>query len=301
MPRSACATNPALAIAPHSLPTPSRTPIHRTAAKLAVQARPDSITLTFPMKKLLIILGSLLALVVIVGIIASFFLGSIVTKAVNTFAPKITGTVVTLDSASVSPLTGATTLNGLFVGNPEGWKSDKAFSFAKVHASVAPSSLLGDYILVKEVLIDSPQFVYETKIISSNIKELLAQIEKNIGGTSEKPAAEQPATKDGKPLKFAVKSFRLENAKVTLGVGPTAITLPMPPIVLTDLGVKEGGITPDQLAVKVMTNVLANITKAVANSALQLGGATGAAATDATTDAAKKAGAGLKKLFGGDK
>jgi hypothetical protein len=253
------------------------------------------------MKKLLIILGSLLALIVIGAFIASFFLGSIVTKGVNTFAPKITGTVVTLDSASVSPLTGSGTLKGLFVGNPEGWKSDKAFSFEKIHVSVVPSSIMGDHIIIKEVVIDSPQFVYETKIVSSNIKDLLAQIEKNIGDTSDKPAADQPKTKDGKPLKFEVKSFRLENAKVTLGVGPTAITVPMPPIVLTDLGTKEGGITPDQIAVKVMTNILANITSAVADSVLKVGGATGAAATDAATGAAKKAGDGLKKLFGGDK
>jgi hypothetical protein len=253
------------------------------------------------MKKLLIILGSLFALVVIGAFIASFFLGSIVTKGVNTFAPKITGTVVTLDSASISPLTGSGTLKGLFVGNPAGWKSDKAFSFAKIHVSVAPGSLLGDHIVVNDVLIDSPAFVYETKIISSNIKDLLNNVEKNMGGSSEKPAADQPATTEGKPIKFAVKNFRLENATVTLGVGPTAITVPMPPLVLTDLGVKEGGITPDQLVAKVMTNVLGNITKAVANSALEVGGATGAAATDSAAGAAKKAGEGLKKLFGGDK
>jgi len=253
------------------------------------------------MKKLLIILGSLLALVVIGAFIASFFLGSIVTKGVNNFAPKITGTPVTLDSASISPLTGSGTLNGLFVGNPAGWKSDQAFSFEKIHVSVVPRSILGDHIIVKEVIIDSPQFVYETKIINSNIKDLLAQIEKNIGGSSSKPATDQPTTKEGTPLKFEVKSFRLENATVTLGVGPTAITLPMPPLVLTDLGVKEGGITPDQLVAKVMTNVLANITKAVAESALQIGSASGAAASDAASGAAKKAGEGLKKLFGGDK
>ncbi len=250
------------------------------------------------MKKLLIILGCLVALVVVGAIVASFFLGSIVTKGVNTFAPKITGTAVTLDSASISPLTGSGTLKGLFVGNPEGWKSDKAFSFEKIHVSVVPGSLIGDHIIVKEVIIDSPQFVYETKIISSNIKDLLAQIEKNIGGgTSEKPAG-QPTTKEGKPLKFEVKSFRLENAKVTLGVGPTAITVPMPPIVLTDLGTKEGGITADQLAAKVMTNILSNITKAVANSALNVGGSAGAATSDAVSGAAKKAGEGIKKLFG---
>lgn len=253
------------------------------------------------MKKLLIILASLLALLVVGAFVASFFLGSIVTKGVNTFAPKITGTPVTLDSATISPLTGSGTLHGLFVGNPEGWKSDKAFSFAKVHVSVAPRSLLGDHIVVNEVVIDSPAFVYETKIIGSNIKDLLDNIEKNIGGSSDKPASGQPASKDGKPIKFAVKSFRLENATVTLGVGPTAITVPMPPLVLTDLGVKEGGITPDQIVAKVMTNILANITKAVAESALQIGGATGAAATDSISGATKKAGEGLKKLFGGDK
>lgn len=253
------------------------------------------------MKKFIIIAGSLLALVVIGALVASLFLGSIVTKGVNRFAPGITGTKVTLDSASISPFSGSGTLNGLFVGNPEGWKSDKAFSFGKVHVSVVPASLIGDHIIVKEMIIEAPEFVYETKIISSNIKDLLKNIEENIGGTFKKKPTEQPTTQDGKPLKFEVKSFRLENAKVTLGVGPTAITLPMLPLVLTDLGTAEGGITPDQLATKVMANILANITKAVANSALSIGSASGAAATDAASSAAKNAGAGIKKLFGGDK
>ena len=254
------------------------------------------------MKKLLIILGCLLALVVIAGVIASFFLGSIVTKGVNTFAPKVTGTKVTLDSATISPLTGSGTLTGLFVGNPEGWKSDKAFSFAKVHVSLVPGSLIGDHIVVKDVVIDGPEFVYETKIISSNIKELLKNIEKNTGA-SEHKTTDQPASKDtgGQPLKFEVKSFRLQNAKVTLGVGPTAITLPMPPLVITDLGTKEGGITADQIVVKVMPAILANITQAVADSALNVGGASGAATSDALSGAAKKAGEGIKKIFSGDK
>jgi uncharacterized protein involved in outer membrane biogenesis len=239
------------------------------------------------MKKLLVILGVLAALVVIAAVVLSFFLGAIVTKGVNTFAPKITGTKVTLDSASLSPLSGSGTLKGLFVGNPEGWKSDRAFYMGKVHVSVAPTSLLGDHIVVNEVVIDGPEFVYETKIISSNIKDLLNNINKNIGSTSSAAPAPTPATSSGKPLKFEVKSFRLENAKVTLGVGPTAITLPMPPLVLTDLGTSEGGITPDQLATKVMTQVLANIVSAVAQSVGNLGGAAGAAAKDGLSGAVK--------------
>jgi hypothetical protein len=252
------------------------------------------------MKKLLIILGSLLALMLIGGVIASFFLGSIVTKGVNTFAPKVTGTPVTLESASISPFTGSGTLNGLVVGNTPAWKSPKAFSFAKVHVSVAPLSLVGDRIIVKEVLIDGPEFVYETNFVRDNIKDLLANIDKftreMIGETPATPA-EQPAPAGGKPLKFEVKKFRLQNVKVTVGVGGAALTLPLPPITLTDLGTAEGGITPDQIATKVLTNVLGEITTAVGDSLLKGGNKGG----EATTNAAKAATEGLKKLFGGNK
>ena len=248
------------------------------------------------MKKLLIILGSLFALMLIGGLLASFFLGSIVTKGVNRFAPSVTGTPVTLESCSISPLTGSGTLNGLFVGNTTRWKSPKAFSFSTVHVSVAPLSLIGDHIIVKDVLIDGPEFVFETNIIRNNIKDLLANIEKFTsgltGGTTTTPA-EQPPAPSGKQLKFEVKNFRLQNVKVTVGVGSAALTLPLPPITLTNLGTAEGGITPDQLATKVLTNVLGSITTAVGESLIKGGGATG----DAATNAAKKATEGLKKLF----
>jgi hypothetical protein len=248
------------------------------------------------MKKLILILGIPLALLLVGAFVAAFFLGSIVTKGVNTFGPKITGTKVTLERAKISPLSGSGTLDNLFVGNPPGWKSDKAFSFSRIHVSVTPYTLLGDHIVIKEIHIDGPEFVYEARILNSNIKDLMRNIEKNTGGADKKPAEEVP-TKEGKPLKFAIKSFRLENARVTLGVGPTAITLPMPPLVITDLGVKERGITPDQLVAKVMTAIVANIGKTAADAALKAGGAAGSAATDAAADTAKKATDGLKKIF----
>ena len=251
------------------------------------------------MKKLLIILGGLFALLVIGGVVATFFLGSVVTKAVNTFAPKVTGTPVTLESTSISPFTGSGTLKGLFVGNPTGWKSPKAFSVGQAHVSIAPLSLLGDHIIVNEVLIDGPEFVYETNLVRDNIKDLLANIDaftKGLtGGAPATPA--DPAAPAGKPIKFEVKHFRLQNVKVTVGAGGAALTLSLPPITLTDLGTAEGGITPDQIATKVLTNVLGSITGAVGESLLKGGNKGG----DAAAGAAKAASEGLKKLFGGNK
>ncbi|MET0262580.1 MAG: hypothetical protein ABW223_06765, partial [Rariglobus sp.] len=223
------------------------------------------------MKKFLIILGSLLALVAIGLFIASFFLGSIVTKGVNTYGPRITGTTVTLDSATISPFSGSGTLNKLFVGNPTGWKSEKAFSFAKVHLSVVPKSLTGEHVIVNEMHIDGPEFIYETRIVASNIQDLLANIEKNTGGGSGQNPSQQPTTDEGKPRKFEVKSLRLENAKVTVMAGSNVITVPMPPLIMTDVGTKEGGLTADQLAIQVVRHVLREITQVVAQSALKNG------------------------------
>lgn len=252
------------------------------------------------MKKLLKILAVLVLLGVLALVVVGFFIGPIVTKAVNTVGPKITGTKVELASASISPLTGGGSLKGLFVGNPEGWTGDKAIYLGEVRASVQPGSLLGDHIVVNEVFIDSPEFVFEKKLFGgSNIDALLKQIETNTGGGG-KPVETAPAGEKapGKPLKFAVKSFRLQNAKMSLVAGGQIITVPLPPLTITDLGVAEGGITADQVATAVLKRVLAQMGVASVE-ALKQGGA---ALIDGGTDGAKATGeaakGALNKLLG---
>ncbi len=247
------------------------------------------------MKKLLIVLVVVAGLAVVAIVASSFFLGSIVTAGVNTVGPRITGTKVTLDSATISPLSGSGTLSGFFVGNPAGWQSDRAFYLGKIHLDVAPRSLLGDTIVIEEVLIDDPQFVYETKIVTSNIKELLNHIEK-ITGSGQ--AAE---TSGDAPKKIILKKFVLQNGEVTLGAGAAAVTVPMPALTLTDLGVKEGGLTPAQLSMAIMRQVLGNVVSAAASAAGQIGGSAGGLTKDALGEAAKKAGEGIKNLFSNEK
>lgn len=250
------------------------------------------------MKKLLIVLGGLVALILVGLFIASFFLGSIVKKGVNTYAPRITGTTVSLDSAAISPFSGSGTLHSLVVGNPPGWQSEKAFSFDKVHVSVEPKSLFGEHVVVNEMHIDAPEFIYETRIVASNIQDLLSNIEKNTGGPGDSPA-QQPTTDEGKPRKFEVKSFRLENAKVTVIAGSNTLTVAMPALILNDLGTQEGGLTADQLAVQIVRHILREITQAVAASALKNGIGAGAVSADAAKEAVKKTGEDLKNILKG--
>lgn len=244
------------------------------------------------MKKLLLIV-LVFAVVLYVG--AMFFLGSIVKAGVNAFGPKLTQTKVELASASISPLTGSGTLSGLAVGNPKGWSDNNAFKLGKVHVDIRPMSLFGDHIVIEEITIDGPEFLYETKIVSSNIKDLLKNIEQFSGGQD----AKQPVANDGKPIKFEVKKFRLTNGVARLGVGAAAVPVPLPPISIDNLGTDEGGITPDQAAGAIMRNVLGGIVSGTAQALGNVAGTAGATSVEKTKEAAQKAGEGLKKLFGG--
>ncbi|MDD3180733.1 MAG: hypothetical protein PHQ04_10320 [Opitutaceae bacterium] len=242
-------------------------------------------------KKLIYFGGAILALALVAYVGLTLFLGSVVKAGVNSFAPKLTQTKVELAGAHISPLTGSGTLSGLYVGNPNGWNSEKAFYLGKIHVEVSPFSVLGDHVVVREVFIDQPEFVYETKLVASNIGDLLKNIEAAIGGGKDTA----PTAKNGRPIKFEVKHFRLQNGRVTLGVGATAVTMPMPPIELNDLGTKEGGITSEQLVVAVMRSVSSSVVTATTQAAGKVGTTMGAAAAES----AKKAGEGLKKLLGG--
>ena len=244
-------------------------------------------------KKLLIGAVVVLALVYF-GL--TFFLGSIVRTGVNRYGPALTQTKVELAFANISPLSGVGTLRGLFVGNPKGWSSDRAFYLGQVHVDMQPFSIFGDAVVINEITIDQPEFVYETKIFSSNIKDLLNNIEAYAGSGG------QPATtKQGKPIKFVVKKFRLTNGKATLGVGAAALPVPLPAISLDNLGVAEGGITSDQLAGALLHEVLTSIVAGTADAFGKVGSTTGAATVEKTKEAAKKAGESLKKIFGDGK
>jgi hypothetical protein len=247
------------------------------------------------MKKILFFgLGALLVLALAVYLTLQFFLGSIVKAGVNKFGPGITQTKVDLQGANLSPLSGAGSLTGLTVGNPAGWSTPNAFYLGKVHIDMEPFSVFRDHIVINEITIEQPEFTYETKIVSSNIGDLLKNIEQSTGAAK---SGAQPTAKNGQPIKFEVKKFVLRKGRVTLGVGPTAVTMPMPPVELNDIGTREGGVPPAAIAAAVMRSVTTSVVAASTQTLLKTGGTSGAAAVEA----AKQAGEAIKGLFGGKK
>lgn len=236
------------------------------------------------------VLGLLILLLVGYFVVA-YSMGSVVKAGVNRVGPRITQSKVELAGAKISPLTGAGTLTGFTVGNPQGWSDANAFSLGKVSIDLEPGSVLKDTIVINEIVIDQPEFLYETKLVRSNIQDLLKNIEAYTGGNKE------IGEKEGPPKKFIVKKFRLTNGKATVGVGVAALPVPLPAISLDNLGVAEGGITGAQLSRAILADVLRSIVNATAGAIGQLGGAAGNTSIEKTKEAAKQAGDALKKLF----
>ena len=240
------------------------------------------------MKILLVIGGIFLALGLAAYLVLVQFIDALVVNGVNTYGPKLTQTKVELVSARLSPLTGSGSLTGLSVGNPPGWSDGRAFYLGKVQVDVAPLSVFGDPIVINEIIIDQPEFAYETTFVSSNIKDLMKNIEKFTGGGGGRGAA----AKGGPPRKFILKKFRLINGKAAVGTGGNALVITLPPVSLDNLGVAEGGITAGQLSGALMSKVLGSI---VAGSAEALG--SGSLSVDRLKASAKKAADELKKMF----
>src|SRR5256886_1369409 len=144
------------------------------------------------MKKLIIrvVLVVVVLLVVAIGV-SVYCLGSIVKKGVETVGPQITGTEIKLDSATLSLLSGSGRLKGLFVGNPEGFKTASAIKVGAVSLGVAPRSVFADKIHVKEVRVEAPEITFEGGLKGNNLSRLLDNVQAATGGSEKTGAASQ--------------------------------------------------------------------------------------------------------------
>lgn len=220
------------------------------------------------MKILLYILGGLLALAVIAVVVVMFTLGSIVKSGVNTFGPKITQTTVVLKEASLSPFSGKGSLKELTVGNPTGWKSEHAFYLKEISIDLVPKSLTADHIVINSIVIDNPEIIYETTgaLTTSNIQDLVKNVQGN--GSAQPAQASQPAAaQPAKPVKIEIKDFKLTNVTVKVVYGTNNYTVKIPDLIMSDLGTKEGGLTPNELTVAVLKQVGAQVAQSALKSA----------------------------------
>jgi hypothetical protein len=246
------------------------------------------------MKRFILIGGATVAVVVVVAAILLYSsLDAIVKAAIEKVGSDVTGTRVRVDGVNISPTSGAGTLRGFRVTNPDGFERDDAFQFDEITMKIDLTTLASDPVVIEEIVVLRPRIRYEFGGRGTNVGE----IQKNVEGYSE-----ERGVPEGPNL--IIQNLFFRDGKVNVAGGSVlrhGVTTPLPDLHIRDIGTEENGATPAVVVKKVVGALGRKVTTAVASLNLGDVGHDAASAIESgaeeAKDAAGKAGRKLKGLF----
>jgi hypothetical protein len=196
-------------------------------------------------------------LVVVIGIAAAVVLGQLgrlIEDGIEKHGPRLTGTEVALGGASVSLFSGEGELTNLRIGNPEGYSDDRAFDLGRIRIAIDPKSVASDVVRVRQVVVDGPKLLAEFDPAGrNNLKAILDHVKAAAGGTSK---AKTDSADGGK--RMIIDEFRFENAEARALAPALKLdkTLKLPPLVLRNLGAKQGGAAAGDIANQILRPII---------------------------------------------
>ncbi|HEY7555453.1 MAG TPA: hypothetical protein VIH18_11660 [Candidatus Binatia bacterium] len=244
--------------------------------------------------------GVVLGILILVAIGLYFLLSSldsIVKAAVEKFGSDMTQATVRLNDVEIELTSGKGALRGLAVGNPPGFKSERALSLGEIGLELDVGTVTKDPVVIKEISITAPEVTYEFGLKGSNLDALKQNVD---AYSAQGKAAEKKTDEAGK--KLVIEHLYIRNGKVNVSAtelqGKTASTS-LPDIHLTGIGKKTGGATAAEVAEQVVAAIGQGAARAAATT--DIGGLLDKAkgeAAGAIGGAAKEGATGLKGFFG---
>ncbi|HEY7120478.1 MAG TPA: hypothetical protein VH475_28095 [Tepidisphaeraceae bacterium] len=175
-----------------------------------------------------------LVLVLVVGLgVVYFYRNSLIRSAVESQASSSLGVKTTLGGANLGLFGGTLKLDDLQIASPAGYKADHMFTLGGLDLGVHYGDLRKEPIHVNQITIDKPKAVLEYVDGKFNFQALMDQ----MGG-----GGAPPSEKKGEPVKLIIDQLMVKDAAVEVRAPmiPTPITVPIPSIVLKDIGNGEG-------------------------------------------------------------
>lgn len=205
------------------------------------------------MKK--IVLGAVLVLLLTIGFGVYYILSNLdvlVKNAIETYGSEATQTAVRVESVKIGLQDGSGAIQGLTVGNPQGFTINDAFSLGEISTQIDLKSLSEDVIVIEHFTIRAPEVFFElNEAGKSNLNELNRNISGGASGSSG--TAAPSASTSGKEPKLIIRKVLFTEGNIHATVVPLNkdYELPLPKIEMTNLGGKNGA-TPAQIADQVL-------------------------------------------------
>ena len=205
----------------------------------------------------LAIAGVVLVAIGIAATVVLGRLGRLIEGAVESHGPRMTGTEVALGGARVSIFSGEGELSDLRIGNPKGYSDDKAFDLGRIKIAVDPKSLVSDVVRIKSLVVDGPKLLAEFDPQGrNNLKAIMDHVKaaaRSAGGGTTAAGGDAGGGK-----KLIIEEFRFENAEARALAPAFDLdkTLKIPPVVLKNLGAKQGGAAAEDIANQILRPVV---------------------------------------------
>jgi len=238
--------------------------------------------------RLLAAAGVVVVLAAVAAVVVLGQLGRLIEDGVEEHGPPLTGTEVSLGGASVSIFDGAGELTDLRIGNPEGYSDGRAFDLGRVAIVVDPKSVASDVVRIRSLVVDGPKLLAEFDPAGkNNLKTILNHVRAAAGGGRKESSG------GGGGKRLIIDEFRFENAEARALAPALKLdkTLKLPPVVLKNLGAKQGGAAAADIASQVLRPI---VDATVAAATKEYVSAQRAKVEDKAKDKAKEE---LNKLF----
>jgi hypothetical protein len=211
-------------------------------------------------------------LVLIVAVIGAVFyilssLDSIVAAAIENVGSQVTGTSVQVSSVNIDLKSGQGAINELRVANPDGFSAPDIFSLGGISTKINLSSIGQDPIIIDEIIIKSPQVVYE---INKSGKSNIAALEDNIAKSKGAGGAKTESETGGGPG-LVIRKLVIDSGQIDAKVAALPnkdLSAKLARIELTNVGADKGGASATQIAQTVTSALIKGVGPAVANLGL---------------------------------
>jgi len=219
------------------------------------------------MKTVKVLGGIIVGLIAIVAVIAYFLLGNlngIIKGVIEDVGSEVTGTRVSVSGVELELTSGKGRITGLTIDNPPGYSSPYAFKLSDITVGVEPASITKPVIVISEVSINGASLIAEQKGQSTNLSELLANIENASKKTASEDTGKTPQ-EAASDIRLYMKQFVFAGteAKIISEVKGDA-ALNVPDVRRQNIGDPKTGLTPEQLAEALLQAVVKEVENAVA-------------------------------------
>lgn len=205
----------------------------------------------------------------------------LVKDAIEKYGSAMTQAHVTVASVDIRPGDGRGVIRGLTIGNPAGFNTAHALKAGEIEVAIDLASIAGPVVKITRISIATPDVIYEKGESMTNFDALQKNIAAYVG----------PSEKQDGGKKLIVGELVMRDAKAQASAAFMAgktVAVPLPDIVLRDIGQAKGGVSPGELGQEIVKAMKQKLAAAVSFDSLLKSAGKGL----------DKAGAAIKDLFG---